>query len=239
MAQGNDDHARGFRPPDPELALGAPSHAERYEQVRDVENLAEHRVSPIREPVPSTEPPRSTAKIWAGVSVMVMLVVAAAVVTATLVVRSHRTPPSAPATSAAAQGRTSFPSTTAAHLPAAHLPAAHLPAASANVLTPFVREWSGMRESVVIDASGHGRFHYMMLCASCSMADMPYNTMDFTLTSVSNGVASGSVTASSDPRFPLGEPVVITLAPQDTIKWTAGGKNEGLFCGSNPAWCGG
>ncbi len=95
-----------------------------------------------------------------------------------------------------------------------------------------------MRESIVIDLTGHGHFHFMTACASCSMADMPYSTMDFTLTLVSNGTASGSVTTSSDPQFPVGEPVAATLAPQDTIQWAVGGKNVGLFCGSNPAWCG-
>jgi hypothetical protein len=96
-----------------------------------------------------------------------------------------------------------------------------------------------MREGIVIDPTGHGHFHYMMLCATCSMAEMPYGTMDFTLTSVSNSTANGSVTASSDPRFPVGEPVAATLAPRDTIKWSVGGMDEGLFCGSDFAWCGG
>jgi hypothetical protein len=95
-----------------------------------------------------------------------------------------------------------------------------------------------MRESVVIESTGHGHYHYMMACASCSMADMPYNTLDFTLTSVSNGTASGTVTASSDPQFPVGEPVAATLGEQDTIQWAVGGKNIGLFCGSNAALCG-
>jgi hypothetical protein len=95
-----------------------------------------------------------------------------------------------------------------------------------------------MRETIVIDPTGHGHFHYMMACASCSMADMPYNTLDFTLTSVSNGTANGVVTASSDPQFPVGEPVAATLGEQDTIRWAVGGKDVGLFCGSNPTWCG-
>lgn len=102
-----------------------------------------------------------------------------------------------------------------------------------------------MRESVVIDAAGHGHFHYMMDCATCSMAEMPYNTLDFTLTSVSNATASGTITVSSDPHFPVGESVAATLAPEDadqlskdTIQWDIGGKNVGLFCGSNSARCG-
>ena len=91
-----------------------------------------------------------------------------------------------------------------------------------------------MRESVVIDATGHGHFHYMMACASCSMADMPYGTLDFTLISVSGGTASGSVTASSDPQHPVGEPVAATLAPQDTIQWSVGGNNVGSSAAQIP-----
>lgn len=123
------------------------------------------------------------------------------------------------------------------------------PLASADVpgLAPFVGTWSGVRQSVVIDEAGHAHFRYMDSNAcqgSCSMVDMPYSTMEFVLTSVSNGVANGSVTASSGTRSKqLGEPVAVTLKPQSSgraIGWTIGGKDEGLFC--EPAiasWCGG
>ncbi|OBI51209.1 hypothetical protein A5707_14020 [Mycobacterium kyorinense] len=116
------------------------------------------------------------------------------------------------------------------------------PSTSAGIagLAPFVREWRGARESIVIDAAGNGHFHYMMDCPSCtSMADIPYNTMDFKLTSVSGDTASGTVTVSSDPQFSVGEPVAVRLGELDTIHWSVGGKEEGLFCGSNPSWCGG
>jgi hypothetical protein len=123
------------------------------------------------------------------------------------------------------------------------------PPASADVpgLAPFVGTWSGMRESVVIDETGHAHFHYMDSNACqgpCSMADIPYSTLDFVLTSVSNGVAGGSVTASSGTRNKeVGEPVTVTLKPQPSgqaIGWTIGGKDEGLFCErAIAAWCGG
>ena len=207
---------------------------ERDEQVRGAEAPAEHRRPPLGntasstgEPMPSAESSTPSAKIWAGVGVMAMAIVAAAVITLTLAIHNHR----APLTSAAAPSRSSSLPTTAAHLPAA--------AANAPGLATFAREWRGMREGIVIDPTGHGHFHYMMPCATCSMAEMPYGTMDFTLTSVSNSTANGSVTASSDPRFPVGEPVAATLAPRDTIKWSVGGMDEGLFCGSDFAWCGG
>lgn len=119
-------------------------------------------------------------------------------------------------------------------------PSTSAPSAGIPGLAPFAREWRGARESVVIDTAGNGHFHYMMDCPTCTtMADMPYNTLDFTLTSVSGDTASGTVTASSDPQFPVGATVTATLGEQDTIHWAVGGKTLGLFCGSNPSWCGG
>jgi hypothetical protein len=120
--------------------------------------------------------------------------------------------------------------------------------ASADVtgLAPFVGTWSGMRESVAIDSTGNAHFRYQdsNACPSCSMADLPYSTLDFALTSVSNGVADGSVTASSGTRSnEVGEPVTVSLSPQPSgqaITWTIGGKDEGLFCAPAIAgWCGG
>jgi hypothetical protein len=112
-------------------------------------------------------------------------------------------------------------------------------------LSPFVGSWVGKRESVDIDTHGHGRFHYadMTACKSCSMADMPYADMDFALTSVSGDTATGSVTADTHDR--TGKPVVMVLKPASadgapqTISWTVGGLDEGLFCpASDGRWCG-
>ncbi len=178
---------------------------------------------------------QSRTKIWAGISVVAVLTAAAVVVTVMMINHNHR------ATSSASGPAQAASSAQPSHSPAQSPTAPSTSVASANVagLAPFARQWLGMRESIGIDANGHGNFHYMMACASCSMADMPYNTLEFTLISVSEGTASGSVTASSDPDHPVGEPVAATLAPQDTIRWVVGGKYIGLFCGSNPAWCGG
>ena len=222
---------------------------ERDEQGRGAEHprgSLGNTASSTGEPMPSAESSTPSTKIWAGVSVIAMAIVAAAVITLTLAIHNHR----APLTSAAAPPRSHPLPTAAARLPAtapshsSSLPttAAHLPAASDNApgLATFAREWRGGREGIVIDSTGHGHFHYMMPCATCTnMAEMPYGTIDFTLTSVSNSAANGSVTASSDPRFPVGEPVAATLAPRDTMKWSVGGIEEGLFCGSDFAWCGG
>jgi hypothetical protein len=118
-------------------------------------------------------------------------------------------------------------------------------AADVRGLAPFVGEWDGMRESVVIDHTGHAHFHYMDFksCTSCAMAGMPYNDLYFVLTSVSNGVASGTVTGSSGSRnAQVGQRVTVTLKPQppgQAIEWTIGGQGEGLFCApAISSWCG-
>jgi eukaryotic-like serine/threonine-protein kinase len=203
-------------------------------------------VRPSAPPPPPSTPPAwapasSRAAIWAAVTAVAAVgVVAVVVIAVVLANRNTGTPSSAPQTSFPEPTSHADQSSTLTPTPAPAATAPPSPAANAGIpgLAPFAREWDGMRESVVIDATGHGHFHYMMACASCSMADMPYGTLDFTLNSVSGGTASGSVTASSDPQHPVGEPVAATLSPQDTIQWSVGGKNVGLFCGSNPAYCG-
>jgi hypothetical protein len=176
----------------------------------------------------SDRPPASSAGIWAGVVVATVAIAATIVTTLVLVNHNNRKPSSAFGTAKPTISRQSTSVPSSPPLPAA-----------ARGLASFAREWRGMRESILIDAAGHGHFHYMMPCATCSMAEMPYSTLDFIMTSVSNGTASGTVTGSSDPRNPIGEPVAATLGPQDTVQWALNGRNVGLFCGSNFAWCGG
>jgi hypothetical protein len=146
---------------------------------------------------------------------------------------------------ALANGDPTAPSATAALTPAAGVPPAPPAAADGAGVAPFVGEWDGMRETVVIDGTAHAHFHYMdsRSCPNCVVADMPYNTMDFVLTSVSNGVASGTVTASSGTRkSQIGQRVIVTLKPQPSgraIGWSIGGLDEGLYCAPAIAnWCG-
>lgn len=221
MNQDNDDRMPARRPSD----QGGPEPVEYLGPPRD--SFAPQ----VSEFAPPSKPSASAAKIWAGMTVAAMVIVAAVVVALVVINQNGRKPAGATAHSSIAPASNSLPPTVISSAPTASA----LPAGLAS----FAREWRGMRESIVIDLAGHGHFHYMMACATCSMAEMPYNTLDFTITSVSDGAASGSVTASSDPQHPVGEPVAATLGPQDTIRWTLGGKNLGLFCGSNPAWCGG
>jgi hypothetical protein len=113
--------------------------------------------------------------------------------------------------------------------------------ASADVagVGPFVGIWYSHEEQVVIDPDGKGHLRYpdFSLCPRCSMADVPASTADFALTSVSNGVASGQVTAATNAQVhPAGEAVTATLtagSPGQILQLTIGGKLErGGFCNS-------
>jgi hypothetical protein len=108
--------------------------------------------------------------------------------------------------------------------------------AGAAELAPFAREWLGMRERIVIDSSGGGHFHYMGNCASCSMADMPYYThADLGIQRYGQRECHRQFRSGSSGRRVGGG----HADPPDTIQWAIGGKDGGLFCGSNPAYCGG
>ena len=95
----------------------------------------------------------------------------------------------------------------------------------------------------MIDSTGTGNLTYadVRLCPSCSSADAPAGTLVFTLTSVSNGVASGSVTASSDAQnHAVGEPVTAQIAPGlqgkgVVLQITIGGIQQVPFCNSTSA----
>ena len=118
-----------------------------------------------------------------------------------------------------------------------------LPGPDPSALAPFAREWHGMKERIQIDATGHGSFHYMAPCPSCTtMAEMPYYTLEFALTSVSGPTATGTVMTSPDPKYSVGESVKATLgqtAGTDTIEWSIGNQYMGLFCGPDSSYCGG
>jgi hypothetical protein len=88
------------------------------------------------------------------------------------------------------------------------------PAALPADLASFAGSWHTHDHRLVIDSAGHGHYSYsdFTRCPNCSMADAPTSTVDFTLTSVSDGVASGSVTAASHTER-VGAPVLARLAP--------------------------
>ncbi|TXN32121.1 DUF6777 domain-containing protein [Lacisediminihabitans profunda] len=87
--------------------------------------------------------------------------------------------------------------------------------AGANIGAAFAGTWETHMGSLVIDASGTGHMNYvdLSLCSSCSIVDAPRSTLDFVLTSVAQGVATGHVTASSDPNgYAVSAPVQVSLS---------------------------
>jgi len=89
-------------------------------------------------------------------------------------------------------------------------------AAAVPGLASFVGEWEGHERNLVIRETGSGHLTYanQMACPSCSEADAPVGTVDFTLTPVSNDVATGRVDASSDAKnAAVGSDVKVQLAP--------------------------
>ena len=78
------------------------------------------------------------------------------------------------------------------------------PSAAAAVpgLARFVGRWRAHTGILVIrqDGSGHLAYTDERACPTCSLADAPTSTVDFTLTSVSNDTATGGVGASSDEQ---------------------------------------
>ena len=68
---------------------------------------------------------------------------------------------------------------------------------------------------LVINKAGTGDLHYLdiSLCPSCSsFANAPWSTLVFVLTSLAQGVATGNVTATSDPKiYAMGATVHVSL----------------------------
>ena len=95
----------------------------------------------------------------------------------------------------------------------------------------------------MIDATGTGNWLYadVKRCPSCSSAEAPAGTLAFTLTSVSNGVANGAVTASSDEdNGAVGDPVTAKIVPGFEGKgvnlvMTIGSSTMRVMCNSTSA----
>jgi serine/threonine-protein kinase len=121
------------------------------------------------------------------------------------------------------------------HPPTSQTPtvsSASAPSADVPGMAPFVGVWQGHMSRVVIDSTGTGHITSQG-CISCPVNTV--NTMDFALTSVLHGFASGSVTASADGHTPVGAPVTATLAavvPGQLLQMTIDRGLEPPFCNS-------
>jgi hypothetical protein len=115
------------------------------------------------------------------------------------------------------------------------------PVASADFpgLAPFVGTWQKHDDKLVIDSNGTGVDTYpdRTECPGCSDSDAPTGTFTFTLLSAEEGVATGSVTATSDPaKHAVGEPVTATISdgtPGKLLQVTIAGFPHLPFCDSD------
>ena len=114
------------------------------------------------------------------------------------------------------------------------------PPAAADVpgLAPFVGSWHAHEEGLDIQPNGNGRETYAdkSTCPDAPAAGCgKTGTVDFTLTSVSGDTATGTITAASNPKDPIGGPVTIKLVGggQGLQLWMAGGDQGFPFCNSN------
>lgn len=103
-------------------------------------------------------------------------------------------------------------------------------------LAAFAGTWGAHEMGLAISNTGAGRLNYpdFTACPSCSMAGAPRATVDFALTAVTGGVATGRVTASADVKaYALGLPVRATLMaghPGQLLQVTIGGQQLINFC---------
>jgi hypothetical protein len=103
-------------------------------------------------------------------------------------------------------------------------------------LASFVGKWEGHERDLVILQTGSGHLTYadLMACPSCSEAEAPVDTVDFTLTSVSNDLAIGRVDASSNEQnVAVGSDVTAQLAagsPSGQVLQISLGRISQFFC---------
>lgn len=175
------------------------------------------------EPIPTTPRPRRRTSQIAVFVAAVAVVAAGAGVTSYLLVRhspASQTPTAHPAS----------PSGQPAH------PAQSAPPPAA--LGRFVGSWHAHEESLTIQSDGHGRETYSdrSTCPDAPMAGCGVTgTVDFLLTQVSGDTATGTITASSNPKSPTGGPVSIKLVGGGQgLELTIAGGDQGFpFCNAN------
>ncbi len=114
------------------------------------------------------------------------------------------------------------------------------PAAAAGGpgLASFAGSWHAHVEGLHIQPNGHGRETYndRSTCPDAPMSGCGIaGTVDFTLTSVSGDTATGTITAASNPKNPIGGPVTIRLVGGGQgLQLTVAGGDQGFpFCNIN------
>ncbi len=178
---------------------------------------------------PPAEPISTTPRPHRRTAVIAALVVAVAVLAGLVGITSYlllRHPP-------ASQAPTAQPAPPSEQAPPANAPSAKVPG-----LAPFVGSWHAHEEGLTIQPNGHGRETYndRSTCPNAPMAGCGVTgTTDFMLTRVSGDTATGTITAASSPKSPIGGPVSIKLVGNGQgLQLTIAGGDQGFeFCNSN------
>ncbi len=114
------------------------------------------------------------------------------------------------------------------------------PTTAASSYAFLAGTWGAHETSLTLTGGGAGTITYADLgnCSTCSFADAPTATISFLLTSVSGGVATGHVTASSDQtNATVGEVVeaMLTAGSPGQILQVTIGTNNWMFCNASSA----
>src|ERR1035437_3923693 len=115
---------------------------------------------------------------------------------------------------------------------------ASAPSVTATTMSALAGTWRAHETTLVINKAGTGDMSYqdLSLCPSCSPVNAPTSTLVFVLTSLAQGVATGDVTATSDPKnTAMGAPVQVSLtagSPGQILKVVIGGTPLFGFCNS-------
>lgn len=179
--------------------------------------------TPPTVPAPRPLPPEPRQSRAAPITMMAASLVIVAALVAVIGYLALRPADSAAPTSAAQPA--SLPAAQPA--PSAAPPSAPPPGIAG--LTPFVGMWQSHTQRLVVDTSGAGHFSYRGCWACPTPTD---NTVDFTLTSVTNGMAHGNVTDTSDSYY-AGKAVTAMVAagsPGQIMSLTIGGLQQAPLC---------
>jgi hypothetical protein len=150
-------------------------------------------------------------------------------------------PAKTPAAAVATTTTTTTSSTTTSSTTTTNVAPSTSPTSVVSGFTQWSGAWGAHEQQLEISPTGDGTLSYQDLtaCPNCSFASAPTATMEFMLTSVNGGTASGTVTASSDStNYAVGQEVMVSLAagsPGQLLELSVAGQGPVTYCNSTSA----
>jgi serine/threonine protein kinase len=186
---------------------------------------------PAPQPLAPAYAARRSSPPWPFIAASVVLVAIAITIFGYLIFRPDSQPANtSQTTTAAAPVPITAPPPSPVAQPSAPASPPEIPG-----IAPFAGVWHAHEANLVIRQEGTGHLSYAdtAACPTCSNAEAPTGTVDFTITSVSNGTASGDVTASSDEQnVAVGSQISARMtpgSPGQIVEFSAG-KQDQYFC---------